>query len=300
MICRPITRTVIAVLVLLAGPLVLRAAEAPNLEDLERRIEAAKQAEADKAEAERRASAQRADAERRKAAEAATKATLVLRSDAPCRLTLDGEAAGELAAGTLRNVAVAPGQQLLACVSMEQESVKYEEVITAQAGAKTVHEIKLAQRVAEVRSAAQAKAAKEAKERSLCANPAGNPVCLEDAGGGVLRQPATGLEWTQANNGQAFEWKGAKRYCEGKGSGWRLPSVDELSGIYDESDVLHTACGSVTCDVSPLFKLTRGYFWSGDKSGSSEAWSVDLFFGHRHAPFVSIEADPRALCVRRS
>jgi len=78
MIRRPVTRAFVAAIVLLSGTLPLRAEEPPNLEDLERRIEAAKRAQAQqeaaraeaarKAAAEKQAAAQRAEADRQAAA----------------------------------------------------------------------------------------------------------------------------------------------------------------------------------------------------------------------------------------
>lgn len=314
----PIAALLVAV-VLVAAP--LRAEETPNLEELERRIEAVKREEAAKAakmEADRRATAQRAEAERKRAAEAAAKATLVLRSDAPCRLSIDGAEVAELAAATPHSVTVAPGQQLLQCVSTDEAVVKHEEVLNAQAGSKTVHDIAMAEAVAKAhteRLAAEKKAAQEAGKqaaaaaaerkrqavRDACAtNPAADPICLVDAGGGVLRQPATGLEWTQADNGSDINWRNAKRYCEGKGGGWRLPDKDELYAIYDQSGALTTPCNGQTCEVSPLFRLSGLGYWSGTAEGSSEAWYVFLDDGHRYPYTVSYAGNLRALCVRRS
>ena len=78
----------------------------------------------------------------------------------------------------------------------------------------------------------------------------------------MLRQPATGLEWTQSDNGSDINWASAGAYCAGKGSGWRLPSTAELQSLYDASGTVSTSCGSETCRVSPLFRLTGPVGWS--------------------------------------
>lgn len=50
----------------------------------------------------------------------------------------------------------------------------------------------------------------------------------------------TGLMWAAADNGQDISWAEAKTYCETfRGGGyddWRMPTVDELEGLYDEKN----------------------------------------------------------------
>ena len=51
--------------------------------------------------------------------------------------------------------------------------------------------------------------------------------------------PATGLQWTRADNNSNISWNEAVDYCKnlnlGGKSGWRLPEIEELKGIYDRS-----------------------------------------------------------------
>jgi len=47
----------------------------------------------------------------------------------------------------------------------------------------------------------------------------------------------TGLMWASKDNGKDINWQDAKRYCENyRGGGyndWRMPTLDELKGTYD-------------------------------------------------------------------
>jgi hypothetical protein len=128
---------------------------------------------------------------------------------------------------------------------------------------------------------------------------------------GVLLDSQTGLQWTQEDNGQDIDWNSAQQYCQSStwaGGGWRLPTVDELAGIYDASATpFHCLSFQGTehsCKTSSLFHLTSVAFWSGstaepDKDGSALAWYVYLPDGYRLRLVVSA-SDVRALCVRRS
>ncbi len=123
-----------------------------------------------------------------------------------------------------------------------------------------------------------------------------------DRGGGVLFDTRTGLEWTQRDNGRDIGWDDAGRYCADLslgGGGWRLPSIKELAAIYGRPNGGTVACGGYTCKVSPLFRLTKPWPWSGTQRGSSKAWFFSLNNGNRTSVHASFSAGTRALCVRR-
>lgn len=54
---------------------------------------------------------------------------------------------------------------------------------------------------------------------------------------GTVTDPKTGLMWAAKDNGQDIDWHGAKKYCENyRGGGykdWRMPTQDELYGLYE-------------------------------------------------------------------
>src|SRR5687768_6597817 len=60
----------------------------------------------------------------------------------------------------------------------------------------------------------------------------------EDRGNGTVLDPATGLLWQQTVAPQRFSWQAAKTYCSQlmlDGTGWRLPTFDELFTIVDRT-----------------------------------------------------------------
>lgn len=152
---------------------------------------------------------------------------------------------------------------------------------------------------AEARAEAAARAQAEAEAARRAAQEARSRPShfLEDAGGGVLLQPSSGLQWTQSDNGFDIDWDAASAYCAAKGGGWRLPSTAELQSLMGGEG---TDCDGYTCEVSPLFRLTDPFFWSNETNGSSEAWNVLLNTGHRHSYRRSFDSYHRALCVRPS
>ncbi|MBK7000389.1 MAG: caspase family protein [Rhodoferax sp.] len=115
--------------------------------------------------------------------------------------------------------------------------------------------------------------------------------------GVVITDTQTGLQWTKADNGSGINWNEAKSYCANKGGGWRLPSVNELQGIYDRSQ--SNPCGTSTCRTSRKFRLTDWWFWSNERDGSSEAFFVYLTDSNRFSSPVEARPNLRALCVRR-
>ena len=131
----------------------------------------------------------------------------------------------------------------------------------------------------------------------------------KDLGNEVLMEGKTQLRWTKGDSGQDVNWEDAKAFCAKLGMGWRLPSADELSNVYAdaERDGSSAACGSASCKVSPLFKLSGNWYWSGtevtkDESARSHVlvWGVLLVNGQRNQTFKFMPHGGRALCVQPS
>lgn len=118
------------------------------------------------------------------------------------------------------------------------------------------------------------------------------------ASGDVITDPRTGLEWKRKDNGADINFKDAMSYCSSQGSGWRLPIVEELRGLYDAS--LSTKCGDRTCRTSSKFKLTKYVFWSSERSGPSEIQAVYLVDGTEKSVIDGDKLSRRALCVRHA
>lgn len=140
----------------------------------------------------------------------------------------------------------------------------------------------------------------------LCCVPLLLSACggggISEQGNGMLKDAATGLSWQQRDNGSDIDSAGARDYCAGLPGGWRLPSVDELMGLYDKSGKQTTPCGTFdgnpfTCNVSPLFRLSGPTPWSNAGVGTPEASIVGLSPARKGpGPMDGIDGG-RALCV---
>jgi serine/threonine protein kinase len=112
-----------------------------------------------------------------------------------------------------------------------------------------------------------------------------------DNGQMVWTDPSTGLMWAGKDNGSEVDSLMASIYCQNLRldghSGWRLPTIDELRGIYDAGTHGH---------VKGKLQLSNWWEWSSDPENSSgDAWMFDFRNGKREQ-LAYIDAR-RALCV---
>jgi hypothetical protein len=108
----------------------------------------------------------------------------------------------------------------------------------------------------------------------------GSPKCYKTRftiqGAGVVQDNATGLIWQMTLDPSSRTWADAKPYCAALGASWRLPSVNELQTIVDDTK-------SAPSIDSNVFPQTPGKaFWTssafaGDPPGS--AWLVAFDLG---------------------
>jgi hypothetical protein len=124
----------------------------------------------------------------------------------------------------------------------------------------------------------------------------GKPFCLRDAGDGLLRQPLSGLLWTQVQ-GPAGDWQSAEAWCRGRGEGWRLPRRIEFAALSDTEGGRRNPCGRQFCAVSPLLLLAGSGVWSAERDGRFQMWAADLALQREHPMNPDYVAN-RALCVR--
>jgi hypothetical protein len=118
--------------------------------------------------------------------------------------------------------------------------------------------------------------------------------------------PDTGLTWTKADNGSDINWNQAIAYCSnlrlGGYSDWRLPTIDELQGIYDHSIEIpgywSRTGEAITWHVKGNLKLS-GSPWSSNQKNLKEAWYFEFDNGSRFSIRLGFSQDGRALCVRR-
>ena len=82
---------------------------------------------------------------------------------------------------------------------------------------------------------------------------------------GVVLDTTTGLEWV-AGPDRDTDWAAAKAWVDGlnaAGGGWRMPTIDELQGLYQSEKAAR--------NMTPLLKTTGWYVWSGEAVDSPRA-----------------------------
>jgi hypothetical protein len=107
---------------------------------------------------------------------------------------------------------------------------------------------------------------------------------------GTVLDTRTNLMWAILDNGSNINWHDAKNYCETyRGGGytdWRMPTRDELAGLYDAAKSYKSDCG-YDVHVTALIHLTCSALWASGAHGSGAArfrfgagsrlWTPQLF-----------------------
>jgi len=116
---------------------------------------------------------------------------------------------------------------------------------------------------------------------------------------GTVLDTSTNLIWAAKDNGRDIKWSNAKSYCENyRGGGykdWRMPTQDELAGLYDAAKSYRSACGVV--NLTKLIRLTCSAPWASETRGSDAALFYFLY-GSRSWVRQSYDRSARALPVR--
>jgi hypothetical protein len=123
---------------------------------------------------------------------------------------------------------------------------------------------------------------------------------------GTVADTRTNLMWASKDNGSHINWANAKSYCDnyrgGGYSDWRLPTQDELEGLYDKEGIGYTpVCAARgNNDKVKLTNLITLSCWGGwaSETRGSEAAGFDFLYGKRFWVPLSIDFSGRALPVR--
>lgn len=111
-------------------------------------------------------------------------------------------------------------------------------------------------------------------------------------GDGTVTDTKTGLMWAAKDSGKPINWANAKQYCATFSAGghrdWRLPTHNELAGLYDKEEQ-----GGHT----PLISLSDCCYWVSEARGS-EAAVFNFGNGARYWSPQSTAFYNRALPVR--
>ena len=109
---------------------------------------------------------------------------------------------------------------------------------------------------------------------------------------GIVKDTKTGLEW-KVGPDRDTDWNEARLWVQSlnlDGGGWRMPTMDELEGLYKK--------GKGDWNMTPLLKNTGYFVWSGETRGSSDAWAVNFGDGYRTWGYRPAPGSRRAFAVR--
>lgn len=108
---------------------------------------------------------------------------------------------------------------------------------------------------------------------------AGNFIAYDN---GTVLDKSTGLMWAAKDNRKNINWYNANSYCQNyRGGGytdWRLPSHDEVTGLYTQSEKSRYGY-----HVKKLINISSDYLWISDTrdSGSGGAYFTFTIGGKR-------------------
>jgi hypothetical protein len=122
-------------------------------------------------------------------------------------------------------------------------------------------------------------------------------------GNGTVLDTKTNLMWADRDNGRIINWAEAKYYCENyRGGGytdWRMPTQDELAGLYDETKTYKSDCGDVyDVHLTELIHLRCGWVWASETRGSQAAYFLFYDGKRKWSSQSDISYNLRALPVR--
>jgi hypothetical protein len=226
--------------------------------------------------------------------------TLLVKTDMDCNWKLDGQPMGLLKADDSKVVPVSPGEHLIRAATADG-LVKIRTKVEVDQGQKTV--------------ALQLKSQHDQKLKTQQAETARKQAEAEAALHPTWTDPDTGLMWTKKDNGSDVNWNQASDYCSNLQlagyKDWRLPTIEELQGIYDPSVSIQGWLISYVVHTEHIkgnLQLT-GWQWSSSQSSHEnalggqwqEAWTFDFDTNvEQRGSFPLGFSLTRALCVRRS
>lgn len=98
---------------------------------------------------------------------------------------------------------------------------------------------------------------------------------------GTVLDTSTNLMWAATDNGSDINWADAKAYClnyrGGSYTDWRMPTMDELTGLYDKSKESKTVFGFGTrIHLTKLIMLSNVCLWTLKSGGPESAYFINM------------------------
>lgn len=119
---------------------------------------------------------------------------------------------------------------------------------------------------------------------------------------GTVLDTRTNLMWAATDNGADINWASAKSYCENYRDGgytdWRMPTQDELAGLYDRSKSYKAPRRGYVVHLTELIQLSVCCPWASETRGPEAAAYSFWSNGDRYRMHQFTETDYRALPVR--
>jgi hypothetical protein len=235
---------------------------------------------------------------------------LLVTADLNCTLMVDGVSQGILKRDEIKEVQVSPGEHLVRAISTEGLD-KWQAPITIDRLQKTLQiplaAIREAREEKEHKESTERKREEEDKREEEQRREQRNRVAWTDA--------TTRLMWTRQDNGYSLDWNQARNYCRDLDLAgyrdWRLPTINELAGIYDPRQDANSE------NIKGEIRVSKNWFWSSsvgtsslegsgpefaDKYNPSRSSQRALSFGFtnggKYSAWVDESYMQRALCVR--
>ncbi len=214
--------------------------------------------------------------------------TLLATTDLDCTWKLDGKPQGDLKADDSVIVPISLGKHLIQASSSDGQK-KWRGVVTIKQAGQEMVDIKLKeahqQRVAETAPTPEPTLEPTVQRSVRITKPTDDPTWTD---------PATGLMWAGKDNGKNLTWSEADSYCTSLKlagySKWRLPSIDELGGIYDETQNVND------WHVKGGIRIS-GLEWTNSAPNSSGDHKLFTFHSAKKDSLFLV-VNRRALCVR--
>jgi len=233
--------------------------------------------------------------------------TLLVKTGISCNWKLDGQPMGLLTADHPTVVLITPGEHLLEASPTDGAATILTKV-----------EIDKADKLEKTVNIGM-KTQPDQQSKIHSTETPKEPAKVDDAQNPTWTDPATGLMWTSNDSGSEVDQPQAAAYCStlqyAGYSGWRLPTVEELQGIYDPSNSAKKKVVSnieYEVHVKDGLNLTTGWVWS-DRQGEypgrpyQTAWLLQFFDpasnpdkGKPQSTFLHFTFHMHALCVRTS
>ena len=102
------------------------------------------------------------------------------------------------------------------------------------------------------------------------------------APGNTVKIPGHEIYVKGVDEQERMEYVVAKRACECKGEGWRLPTIGELQIIYEYKDMFHN--------------FGRGYYWAYDQNPYSGRY-YNMSFRNGKVADENVEERNRVRCI---